>query len=92
MDSFPVDDAALNTIEAAIAVSYDFDDDGNRVLIGGDFTLDQLLDFYSGFNPKTDLEPDDENNDYITIPLYSRHDMILALIHEIRRLRITSDN
>lgn len=71
--------------------------------VGGEFTLSALLDFLSGYDPdKSVLVSGDPDADYPGAPLgigpetavymyphalYSDHDLIRALVAEVRRLR-----
>lgn len=101
MIEIPLDDDGLQRLEDSMAGAWAFDDDGNRYLKGGDFTLHQLLEWYSeydpallisegsrdidlGFGPMEDVECFTYPN-----PVYSEHDLIRALIKEVRRLRAT---
>lgn len=98
---FPTDDFTLTQLEHALNTSIDFDGDGNRITVGGDFTLPQFLDFMSGYDPERATlvghtsgvlwnglpDPDGQ------IPIYegwdehySEHDVIRALIARVREL------
>jgi hypothetical protein len=86
----PVDDAALSALEHALGAYTEIADDDTRILRGADYTLQQLLNFWSGY----DLE-DGVLTGYIgDVPVYSQDkpclselDVIRALITEVRRLR-----
>lgn len=84
----PLDDVALDLIDHALNAVYDVDDDGIHHNVGSDMTLDQLLDFWSGPSPREHIR---DTAEYIPImwrsPRYSEHDLIRALVAEIRRLR-----
>lgn len=93
MSAFPIDDVTLDAIEHALGGAYTVDEDGEPVLHGADMSLPQLLDFLSGYDPAK-LQP--VLNEYDTPmpdvslypePLFSRDDVIRALIAEVRRLR-----
>lgn len=45
---FPINDETKSALRHALGTCLSFDDDGNRITVGGDYTLNQLLDFYSG--------------------------------------------
>lgn len=96
----PVDDAALDAIEHALGTSLTFTaEDGSELpedmprRVGGDYGLQQLLDFWAG------IDPNEEGilTGYAgSIPIYdmpgvylTEHDLVRALIAEIRRLRAT---
>lgn len=89
----PVDAASLNLLESAL--DYHFsgsDEDGNPIGVG-EFSLYQLLDFWSGYDPsKEEVIDDGGGHGYTTVvyrggPVLSSKDVIQALIEEIRRLR-----
>ena len=73
---FPLDDVTLVLLTEAVQTSAD-DADG--------FTLSRLLDFLSGYNPTTGVW-DGEDDVWES---YSERDVVRALIHEVRRLRMT---
>jgi hypothetical protein len=54
---FPVDDATLLAVEHALGAAYDIDSEGNRRIVGADYTLTMLLDFIGG---TTGMDPDAE--------------------------------
>jgi hypothetical protein len=86
----PLDDGALNAIEHALNGVVHVDDDGRWHREGAEYGLDQLLQFWSGHDPD-----DSYHGGYIDgIPVYvankprlSEHDLIRALVEEIRVLR-----
>lgn len=69
--SFPVDDATLLALEHALGASQSIDEQGTSSVLEADYNIPQLLAFLAG--------PNEEE--------YSRDDVILALIEEIKRLR-----
>lgn len=84
---FPINDETLAQLQHALNTSIAVDDEGNRSYAGGDFTLSQLLDFYSG--------ADDSRSTLVgyagDTPIYecwdqrySEHDVMRALIQRIR--------
>lgn len=99
LSSFPVDDATLLAVEHAMAGALRLDDDGNPVLVGADYSMSDLLDFLAG------CAGEDPNRELLNpadvavrgeIPFYRdsrvhyhEHDVIRALIAEVRRLRTT---
>lgn len=92
---FPVDDIMLNAVEHALGGALESDSDGNLQLVGSDYSLSTLLDFLSGYNPEQvipyedeDLHTWDDVVEYIGGALYHEHDIIQALIDEVRRLRM----
>ncbi|UAW08301.1 hypothetical protein SEA_WHITNEY_54 [Gordonia phage Whitney] len=96
---FPVDDVTLDALEHALGTSVegmtfpDFDNptvETERHLVGGDYTLNDLLDFLSGHDPERSTLVGYAGD----VPIfegwdqrYSEHDVIHALIAEVRRLR-----
>jgi hypothetical protein len=95
LPDFPVDDDILDRLEHALGTCWTFDDGGGKVHAGGDYTMAELLDFLSGYDPTLaiPLGPapgpfggDVEWAEY-PFPVYSEHDVLRALIGEIRRLR-----
>jgi hypothetical protein len=95
---FPIDDLTLVLILDALDTCLTYDGpDGERLdephRINGAFGLHELMDFYSGYD-ETKLVPEDDN-DIRSIPmftypdeLYTEHDIIRALIAEVRRCRM----
>lgn len=93
---FPVDPVTLDAIEAAIGAAVP-DDRAAATAITDDVTdaetanpivgLDALLELFSAYTGGGTV--DDDNGCHIVHigPLYSREDVILALITEVRRLR-----
>lgn len=86
LPDFPVDDLTLELIEDSLKGSFVVDDDGNHVLVGGDFTFSQLLDFFSGYDP-ANVETADGDIDTHQCQIYHYTDVIQAMINEIRVLR-----
>lgn len=83
---FPVDDLTLSALEHALDAAYEVDDEGTHTVVGAEFNLTQLLDFLSGYDP-ADTASLHGNVSEHTQPLYTRDDVIRALIAEVRRLR-----
>lgn len=82
---FPTDDQALDVLEDALRGSLVDGPDGDPVLKGAGFSLQNVFDLFSGYDPALSLR---EGTTYT----YQRemHDLptaTLALIAEIRRLR-----
>lgn len=86
----PLDDAGLSALEHALGAVTEVAENGDRTTLGADYTLPQLLNFWSGYDPD-----DGVHVGYINeIPLYhhgkpclSEIDLIRALVAEVRRLR-----
>lgn len=99
---FPLDDVTLDALDHALGARLTWDgvanrDDGPRV-VGADMSVSKLLDFLSGYD-ETKLAPlVDEDGyevpDHFVYPdaLWHEHDVIRALIAEVRRLRIVKDD
>lgn len=85
MDSFPVHDQALKMLKEALNTAYEVDKDGNHTLVGGDFSLYQLLEFYSGVD--TTKFEDEHGILVYPEPVYGLRDVIEALVDEVLRLR-----
>lgn len=91
---FPVDDVTLLALEHALDACHTFNEEGEPVNIGSDYSLDQLLDLLSGYDPSKVVPVMDDDGyeipdtvEYVGGPLYHPHDVIRALIAEVRRLR-----
>lgn len=81
LPAFPVDDVTLDLLEKAVATTAD-DPEPGRI------TLFRLLEFLSGHDRSMDVEIEPGVIDATAGgPIYSPHDVIAALIVEIRRLR-----
>lgn len=95
LPEFPVDDSMLDRLEHALGTCWTYNDDGERVHHGGDYTLAELLDFLSGYDPALEIPlgegpglfGDDVEWTEYPFPIYSEHDIVRALIAEVRRLR-----
>lgn len=95
LSDFPVDDTALDRLEHAIGTCLGGED--SKQLVGGEYTLNMLLDFYSGFDPSkfehlgTGPDPLGQGWEVEWVrypdPIYSATDVISSLIKEVRRLR-----
>jgi hypothetical protein len=95
--TLPLDDDSLRLLrEAALVAVSGFDDEGGRIY-SGDFTLDQLLLFWSGvgegdYRP-LGVAPDPITGEHdvewreCTKPVLSERDVICALVDEVLRLR-----
>lgn len=90
---FPVDDATLDLIESALASSFVGWAEDGPLREPGQFGLDRVLEFLSGYDPTLCVpllnEYDTELPDAVeyTGTLYSEADVMRALIGEVRRLR-----
>lgn len=98
LSDFPVHEMALEALMHGMAGAYDVDDEGNHVLVpmngeGGEFSFHDVLHFYAGYDPSLVVAMLDEDGHEIpdvveyTGPSYHYHDVIRALIAEVRRLR-----
>lgn len=98
---FPVDDVTLDLIEHALGASLCFDS-GDPEVVGADMTLSDLLRFLSGYDPsKARLVAEGDPGipgiggaevwEYPD-PVYSEHDVIQALLDEVRRLRADTED
>lgn len=95
LPAFPVDDAMLDRLDHALGTCWTYAEDGERVHHGGDYTLPELLDFLSGYDPTLAISlgegpgmfSDDVEWSEYPFPIYHEHDVIRALVAEIRRLR-----
>jgi hypothetical protein len=86
----PIDDAALDSIEHALAAVYTVDDEGEHHIHGAEYNLPQLLDFWSGFNHDAGVLTGYAGD----VPIYTfdqatytERDLIRALVTEVRHLR-----
>jgi hypothetical protein len=95
LPEFPVDNDMLDRLDHALGTCWTYNDGGERVHHGGDYTLPELLDFLSGYDPSLAIPlgegsgpfgGDVEWTEY-PFPTYHEHDVIRALMAEIRRLR-----
>lgn len=93
----PLDDQSLMLLREATLVSITGrDDDGNHTF-SGDFTVNQLLEFWSGISEDSyrslGVHPDpitgEQDVEWLecTRPMLSEHDIIRDLIDEIFRIR-----
>jgi hypothetical protein len=90
-----LDDTMLDQIEHALGTCYK--EFGSPELVGGDFTLSQLLDFYSGYDDSKSVligHGDPVGLGIGDAPIYeypdacySQTDLIAALVAEVRKLR-----
>lgn len=83
----PLDDTALNLIEEALDFHWvEVKEDGTHVG-SGEFQLHTLLDFWSGFDPNKLQATDDPLVFVYPETVFSPHDLIRALVKEVRLLR-----
>lgn len=81
LPAFPTDPGTLDAIEDAV-----YQHPGSTHITAMP-TLDELLELLSGWTPEGDETVHDGARIVDTGPLYSREDVILALITEVRELR-----
>ena len=88
---FPIDDITLNALEHAMGGALTVVD-GEPELVGAEYSVNDLLDFLSGYDPSL-LIPDEDNDVYsIPVfvydgPIYHITDVVRSLINEVRSLR-----
>lgn len=87
MTSVPVDDTALNLLETALEYRFSGHDENGDPVPSGEFSLYQLLDFWSGYDPAKEEEISPGTTVYRGDTLLDTSDIIRALIAEVRRLR-----
>lgn len=87
----PVDEQSLRLLKESLDASYNVDETGQHVLVGADFSLQQLLEFWSGYD-KTKLVPIMDNVYEYPGPVIHTNDVIRALVSEIERLREEYEN
>lgn len=83
---FPLDEVTLSNLEHALHGHYVIDEDGQHLLEGSEFTVAGLLDFLSGWDDAKLVDHGDGWSEYEG-QVYHEHDVIQAMITEIRRLR-----
>lgn len=87
LSTFPIDDVTLSAIEHAMGGSFTVDSDGTHRLVGADYSMSDLFNFLSGYDPDAVVMISEEVAEYVGGPIYNRDDIIRALIAEVRRLR-----
>ena len=85
MKPFPTDETTLSMLEVAMKSYFTCDEEGNHEL-HGEFQMATLLEFLSGTSNYSNIDGD-KRFVFRHEPMYSEHDVIQALIDEIRRLR-----
>jgi hypothetical protein len=86
----PLDDAGLDALEHALQAVTEVDEDGTRRTLGADYTLSQLLNFWSGYDQADSVltgEIDGIPMYHHSKPCLSEIDLIRALVTEVRKLR-----
>jgi len=88
----PVDDSALDLLEESLDYHFVGQDENGDPIGSGEFSLYQLLEFWSGYDPANEIQESYTDGGlrityYAGGPLLTHKDVILALINEIRRLR-----
>lgn len=97
---FPVDDETLNVIRDSLDRTVTgWDDDGNPICTGSPFGLGAVLDLLSGYDPTLTVQMVNEYDqpipdwyEYTGPGIYHAHDVIRALIDEVRYLRTAKSN
>lgn len=95
---FPVDEETLNVIyDSMNRVVVGFDDNNEPIRDGSPFSLEDVLNMLSGYDPSLMVQAVNEYDqpipdiyEYTGPGIYHQHDLIRALIDEIRRLRSSS--
>lgn len=86
---FPVDDVTLSLVSQALNTHFEVID-GEHVISGGEFTLNRLLEFLSGYDVHRQDQEIAEDGSVVNVypgVIYSKEDVIKALINEVLRLR-----
>lgn len=81
----PLDDTSLTLLREALGACVD--EDG--AVVGGEFTLSKLLDFWSGYDPSKGT--DEDGIAVYDHPTLHYTDVIRALIDELRATRTGHD-
>jgi hypothetical protein len=87
LPDFPVDDITLDLLEHALDARLTFTEDGTLTHVGADMTVPQLLDFLSGYDPSLSEPTEHPDIKVYPHPIYHEHDVLRALVAEVRRLR-----
>jgi len=87
----PVDEQSLRLLKESLDASYDVDDAGEHVLVGAEFSLHRLLEFWSGYDKSKLVLTEGDVYEY-SEPLIHTNDVIRALVSEIERLREEYEN
>lgn len=86
---FPVHDVALDLVLESLEAKWIVADDEERThtVDNGKWTLERVLEFYSGYDAE---KAEDVDSHRMTYPskVFSKKDLIIALIMEIKRLRM----
>lgn len=82
----PVDDEALYLLEEALDYRFVGEDENGDPVGSGEFSLYQLLEFWSGYDPAMLESVGSDVSEYHG-PILGTSDVIRALITEVRRLR-----
>lgn len=87
MADFPVDNTALDRIEHAMKAALICGEDGNPEVVNADYTINDLLHFYSGYDQAREVPTERIGVFEYTGFLFHEKDIIASLIAEVRRLR-----
>lgn len=87
----PVDEQSLRLLKESLDAAYEVNDEGEHVLAGAEFSLHQLLQFWSGYDKSKLIQTGTDIYEYPD-PVIHTHDVIRALIEEIERLREEYEN
>lgn len=78
---FPINAETIAALRHALDTSISFDDDGERIKVGGEFTILELLEFYSGTDESRSTLIQDG-----AIPIYEMWDQQYSITDVIRAL------
>lgn len=86
LEPFPTDDYVLDLVLESLNSKIDFDEDGEPIRIGSEFSLSNLIDFFSGYGD-FETETLTYRHDMYKGKIYSLDNIIESLIYEIKFLR-----
>lgn len=88
VSQFPVNDEILELLLHSLNGAYDVTEDGEWVLTGAEFSLNDLLEMLSGYQPEEVKHLEDNVVEYVGGTLFHQDDVIRSLVHEVKRLRV----
>lgn len=87
----PIDEQSLRLLKEALDASYEVNETGEHVLVGAEFSLHQLLEFWSGYDKSKLVLVKGDVYEYPE-PMIHTNDVVRALVSEIERLREEYEN